>query len=73
MRVNPVFKVESYTWNPTGKREDVVDVTSWRGRGYDTIYSYGNYIGGVADELKADGAPKMTFRKKDGPAGSACD
>jgi hypothetical protein len=73
VRVNPVFKVESYTWNPTGKRKDVVDVNTWRGRGYNKIYSYGNYIDGVADELKADGTPMMTFRKKDGPAGSACD
>ncbi|KUO14860.1 hypothetical protein [Streptomyces dysideae] len=73
VRVNPVFKVESYTWNPTGKRADVVDVNTWRGRGYDRIYSYGNYIDGVADELKKDGTPKMTFRKKDRSAGSECD
>jgi hypothetical protein len=73
VRVNPVFKVESYTWNPTGKRADVVVADSWRGRGYDRVYSYGNYIDGVADELKNDGTPKMTFRKKDRPAtGDEC-
>ncbi len=73
VRVNPVFNLESYTWNATGKREDTVDVTSWRGRGYDRIYSYGNYIDGIADELKNDGTPLMTFRKKDRPAGTECD
>ncbi|MGW0823655.1 hypothetical protein [Streptomyces sp. NPDC002845] len=73
VRVNPVFKVESYTWNLTGKYDDMVDVDSWRGRGYNRIYSYGNYIDGVADELKKDGTPKMTFRMKDRPAGNECD
>ncbi|SEQ97424.1 hypothetical protein SAMN04487983_10104 [Streptomyces sp. yr375] len=73
VRVNPVFKVDSYTWNPTGKRGDVVDVTTWRDRGYDRIYSYGNYIDGTADELKSDGKPMMTFRKKDRPAGTECN
>lgn len=73
VRVNPVFKVDSYTWNETGKRDDVVVVNSWRGRGYDRIYSYGNYIDGVADELKSDGQPLMTFRKKDRPATTECD
>lgn len=73
VRVNPVFHVESYTWNLTGRREDTVDVTSWRGRGYDRVYSYGNYIEGVADELKKDGAPLMTFRKKDRSAATECD
>ncbi|WP_416970785.1 hypothetical protein [Streptomyces sp. 4F14] len=73
VRVNPVFKVESYTWNSTGKREDVVVVDSWRGRGYDRVYSYGNYIDGIADELKKDGTPQMTFRKKDRPSRTECD
>ncbi|WP_405728571.1 hypothetical protein OG607_26810 [Streptomyces sp. NBC_01537] len=64
VRINPVFHVQFYTWSD-GQSEDGTTVHSWRGRGYDRIWSYGYYVDTYADVLNTDGTPAMDFVLRD--------
>ncbi|MGW1748336.1 hypothetical protein ACWCRD_22545 [Streptomyces sp. NPDC002092] len=64
VRVNPVFHVQNYNWSD-GQSEVGTVVHSWRGRGYDRIWSYGYWVDTYADVVNSDGTPAMDFVIRD--------
>ncbi|WP_156727602.1 hypothetical protein [Streptomyces apocyni] len=72
VRSNPVFHVESYTWNtlPFAKW---TTVNSWRGRGYRDIKSHGAYYDAKANVTDSSGAPTGQIVARDRAVNSSDD
>ncbi|KOU74838.1 hypothetical protein ADK57_06870 [Streptomyces sp. MMG1533] len=66
VRINPVFHVQYYNWSD-GQSEVGTVVHSWRGRGYDRIWSFGYYVDAYADIVNSDGTPAMDYVARDKP------
>lgn len=59
VRSNPVFHVERYSWGKSGGGQ--VNTTSWRGRGYNQISSYGAYYDAKGNVLNSSGKPAGAY------------
>ncbi|MDX3243918.1 hypothetical protein [Streptomyces sp. ME18-1-4] len=66
VRINPVFHVQYYRWSD-GQSEVGTVVHSWRGRGYDRIWSFGYYVDAYADVVNSDGTHAMDYVARDKP------
>jgi hypothetical protein len=66
VRVNPVFHVQQYIWSEC-QSEVGTGVHSWRGRGYDRIWSYGYHVDTYTDIVTSDGSPAMDYVIRDKP------
>lgn len=63
VRSNPIFHVDKYSWGASGGGQ--VDSTSWRGRGYNEIDSYGAYYDAVGNVLNSNGQPVGEYVARD--------